>query len=394
MSDKKDLYTADYAKGQYVILEGQKADCFYLIRKGKALVQNETVGPGNFFGIASAMANHPHIETVRALTDLSILVIPVGSYEKIIKSNTALSFKVIQQLSEKMVKIDKALAEANPLARQKQESKDETESGYNLYNAGNYYFKQKDLTKAAYIFRTYLEQYPEGPYVSACNEALLKCPEQAGRQSGTGAPVIQYKQGSMVFAEGEHDNKVYFIRKGTIQISMVGSGGEHVLAVIKTGELFGEMEFLKPIPRLASAIANDDCDLYTLSVEDFDKVANSNPHLINQLTYTVAEKIWFSSKMLQNSMIRDPLARMYDALSLYLERDRVDVNTAPEYNFDFSTDTLVKMVHVPPEEEGIYISRLLSDKAISLVNGKISSHNLGFIVHKANFQRKKMQQVK
>jgi hypothetical protein len=80
---------------------------------------------------------------------------------------------------------------------------------------------------------------------------------------------------------------------------------------------------------------------------------------------------------------------MYDALNLYLERDRVDINSDAQHTFDFSTDTLVKMVHVPPEKEGTYISRLLSDRAVKLENGKITSLNLRFIVQKANSLRHK-----
>jgi CRP-like cAMP-binding protein len=294
---------------------------------------------------------------------------------------------VIQQLSDRMVSIDDELAKINPNGNFAGQEKAWAENGYRLFRAGEYYFKHDDKEKAAFIFKTYLEQFPGKPYASYCTDYITRCGSKFFNPDN--GMTLRYPKESVVFAEGGLDNKVYFIRKGTIRISMIGPEGEHVLAIIKKGELFGEMEFLKSVPRLATAIANDDCELVTLSIEDFDKVAADNPNLINQLTYTLAEKIWFSSRMLENDLLKDPVARMYGALSLYLERDRVK-DTEQTHTFDFSTTELVKMVHIPPEQEGVCISKLLADSSFAVRNEKLEAKNLPHIIQTANFQRKRM----
>jgi hypothetical protein len=47
-------------------------------------------------------------------------------------------------------------------------------------------------------------------------------------------------------------------------------------------------------------------------------------------------------------------------------------------------------VHIPPEQEGVCISKLLADSSFTVRSEKLEAKNLAHITQTANFQRKRM----
>ena len=75
-----------FQPGSFVTVEGkQNAENFYIILKGKLKIHKENevfgeeptqvVGPGDFFGVISAMSGHARIESVTALTPVVLIVV-------------------------------------------------------------------------------------------------------------------------------------------------------------------------------------------------------------------------------------------------------------------------------------------------------------------------------
>jgi CRP-like cAMP-binding protein len=77
-----------------------------------------------------------------------------------------------------------------------------------------------------------------------------------------------YPRGAPVFAEGTAGDKLYVILSGSIRISRQVPGmGEEALAILKTGDYFGEMALIDDFPRSADAIAHESCRLLVLTKE-------------------------------------------------------------------------------------------------------------------------------
>lgn len=100
-----------------------------------------------------------------------------------------------------------------------------------------------------------------------------------------------------------------------------------MLALLKTGDIFGEMSLLEDKPRSASAIAHEDAVLLAVNKANFKLMVTSQPQIITRLTQLLSERIWFIYKQLANTQISDNLGRMYDALSIQLEKLRVPIKT-------------------------------------------------------------------
>lgn len=100
------LQTVQYERGAVVVEEGTLGDALYLIEGGQAIVerQNQPIAyldEGNFFGEMSLLEQKPHGATVRALTPLSVLLLPAKDLAELLKRNPALDNSLKATISER-----------------------------------------------------------------------------------------------------------------------------------------------------------------------------------------------------------------------------------------------------------------------------------------------------
>ncbi len=88
------------------------------------------------------------------------------------------------------------------------------------------------------------------------------------------------KEGEVIFHRGEPGDEMFLIRRGAVRIMLpiVGKHSHH-LATFGRGDFFGEMTFLDREPRSADAVAGADTDLFVLSRERFDALADHHKRL-------------------------------------------------------------------------------------------------------------------
>ncbi len=78
----------------------------------------------------------------------------------------------------------------------------------------------------------------------------------------------QHEKNTVVFKEGDGGDKVYLILDGAVRISrMIPGMGEEALAVLKTGDYFGEMALIDDFPRSADATVHEKARLFVISKE-------------------------------------------------------------------------------------------------------------------------------
>ncbi len=73
------------------------------------------------------------------------------------------------------------------------------------------------------------------------------------------------KKGEIIFTEdAKDDGAVYFIEEGIVKIVKESEGQRKLLAMFGMGNVFGEMSFLNPGPRSATASVDEDVVLHRL----------------------------------------------------------------------------------------------------------------------------------
>jgi len=91
---------------------------------------------------------------------------------------------------------------------------------------------------------------------------------------------INPAEGTIIFAEEDKGETTYFISQGQVEISCKSvDSGKKVLAVLGSGELFGEMALFDQQRRSATAISRKDCKLYVVSKAQSQKLFRDIPEL-------------------------------------------------------------------------------------------------------------------
>jgi len=398
MTNQLQLAFVNFKKDSYIIVEGkQNADRFFILRQGKVRVFKEVevveeeggnvLGPGDFFGVVSTMSSHSHIETAQALTDVTLISVQKEQYGQLIQNNAPVAMKIILQFSKRMRYLDEALT------RLTLKSTAENDPSH-LFKVAEYYAKQSQYNQAYYAYYQYLKYCPSGQNANLARDRMLKI------QPYSKAVYLErkvddfnrmYPKDTMIFSEGQPGEELYIIQRGSVKITKIVDNNEVLLAVLKQGDIFGEMALLEAKPRSASAVAYENCTLLAVNKENFERMVATQPQIVTRLTQLLAERIWFIYKQLANTLITDPLGRMYDALLMQLEKNRVPLIPAP-YTLDFGSKELINMVGLPAADGNLVLRKLLENPKIKVIDNKVSMMDVSEVVKQTEYYRK-MQKI-
>ena len=105
------------------------------------------------------------------------------------------------------------------------------------------------------------------------------------------------KAGEPVYLIGDQDRALYLIRRGAVRIMAPISGSRqlHHIATFGRGDFFGGLAFLDDRARSDNAIAYTDIDLFVLSLEQFNQLAEDHKKLafllITAISRTLAHRL-------------------------------------------------------------------------------------------------------
>lgn len=83
-----------------------------------------------------------------------------------------------------------------------------------------------------------------------------------------------HEAGGVIIKEGSHGSAVYLVSSGKVEISKMVEGKKVVLDILGPGDIFGEMSYLDPAPRSATAIALEDTVLELVDRNFLDREFN------------------------------------------------------------------------------------------------------------------------
>lgn len=394
MNNPLQLSLVNFKKGSYIIVEGkQKADYFYIIRTGNVRISKEVevveeeggnlLGPGDFFGVISTMSSHSHIETAQAMTDVTLISVHRDQYGLLIERNAPVAMKIIQQFSKRMRYLDEALTRIT--------LKSTAESDFShLFKVAEYYARQSQYNLAYYAYHQYIAACPDGEYAQVARERMGKIKPYSKAvylDLNTEEFTRTYPKDTMIFCESQLGQELYIIQKGSVKITKFVNDNEQLLALLKPGDIFGEMSLLEDKPRSASAIAYEDAVLLAVNKANFKRMVATQPQIITRLTQLLSERIWFIYKQLSNTQISDPVGRLYDALSIQLEKLRVPI-TPESYTFDFGPKELVNLVGLSKSEGNAAMKRLFENSKIKVIDNKIHVTDIEEIDKQAKYYHK------
>jgi CRP/FNR family transcriptional regulator, cyclic AMP receptor protein len=96
-----------------------------------------------------------------------------------------------------------------------------------------------------------------------------------------------YPAGEFLCREGDTGQDMFILASGKVRISKSVPGiGEEALAILETGQYFGEMAVIEDSPRSADAIAHSDCTVWVIARAKLDQLMFTDKDLAYVLLWT------------------------------------------------------------------------------------------------------------
>jgi len=257
------------AKGGYVFREDDRSMDFYVVRDGEIDVSKATpfgpqilgkLGPDTVFGEMN------FIDRTHRSSD-AIAVQPSACY--------TFSFSALDQLMDE----DKELAVGLHWAFWRSLTVKVRDANEQLK-----LFFQEDAKKGG--GRKRADSKREMQQVTVKSEEKVDLFRERGLSAGemkllaTFSSEEKFREGSMIFREGEKGDKLYIVLDGRVRISKFIPGvGEEALAVLDRGDFFGEMALIDDKPRSADAKAHDgDATVLSIDRATLNEILSMDPH--------------------------------------------------------------------------------------------------------------------
>jgi CRP-like cAMP-binding protein len=387
------LAFVNFRKDSYIVVEGKSDnDRFYIIQSGHVRCYHENevpgstpelLGPGDFVGVIPCMSGHFQIETVIAVTDVVCISVRRDQYPELIERNTPVAMKIIRKFANTMRTLNETLMQLTlnntVIAGPEQ-----------IYSVASYYEKSAQPNIALYAYYQYLKTCPDGQLADKAKSRFTALRKTAKTIYLEPSPDLLrvYPKDSMIFSECQFGADMFIIQEGQVKISKVVNGNEVTLALLKKGDMFGEMALLENKPRSASAIAHENCRLMTVNRQNFDQMVATQPQLIARLTTMLADRLWSMYRQLINTQLREPLYKLVDMIALQIEKMKNTYVSGVSLQTDLTLIDVANMCGLAAEQQFSCFNQLLKDPYIKLVQNKIYISDCFELIKQAAFYRR------
>ena len=95
---------------------------------------------------------------------------------------------------------------------------------------------------------------------------------------------MQYTKGSIIYFEGDRDERIFIMQQGTVLLSSKDiESGQDTAEQVKSGEFFGVKSALGHFPREETAIALVPTVAIAMTVQEFELMFSNNKALIMKM---------------------------------------------------------------------------------------------------------------
>ena len=142
-----------------------------------------------------------------------------------------------------------------------------------------------------------LRHHPIFSALSAADVQWLLAEEQSDERS--------YPAGTTIIHVNEVGDSLFLVGSGAVEVVLPMDNGKQVsLAVLRKGEIFGEMAFLEGRPRSASAVAWEACELLEMRGRAFRHIVDAHPDIEVKALLKVSERLRAANEQILDAQFR------------------------------------------------------------------------------------------
>ena len=102
----------------------------------------------------------------------------------------------------------------------------------------------------------------------------------------------RYKEGDVIVSDEKEGDELYLMVEGRVKITKnTRDGQENLIALLHSGDFFGELGLIDGRPRSAKVVALEDCITYTLPVADFESLLREQPDFSFRLLQVLSVRL-------------------------------------------------------------------------------------------------------
>ena len=148
-----------------------------------------------------------------------------------------------------------------------------------------------------------------------------------------------------IFHTDDVGSQLYIIVRGVVKIFIPSpEGREVVLAIQRSGDLFGEMSLLDNEPRSASAVTMEESEMVSLSRADFQEVLEGHPEACRAILTVLVGRLRQTNQSVQDAYLLDVPGRLARRLLLLVRDHGVPVENGVEIGLKVSQQDLASMI--------------------------------------------------
>lgn len=171
-----------------------------------------------------------------------------------------------------------------------------------------------------------------------------------------GRNINTYKKKQLVYSEGNHPNRLFYIIKGKVKAFKTNEDGkELVTELYSPGEFLGYVALMEGTTYRDTAQAMEDSELAVIPKEDFDSLMNENKEVTSQFIRLLAKNISEKEDHLLGLAYNSLRKKVADALIVMQQKYRQE--NEPDFSISINRENLANIAGTAKES----LIRTLSD---------------------------------
>jgi CRP/FNR family transcriptional regulator, cyclic AMP receptor protein len=183
-----------------------------------------------------------------------------------------------------------------------------------------------------------------------------------------------YKKKQLIYTEGNHPNRLYYILKGKVKTYKTNDDGKELVTdLYAEGDFVGHIALLERSTYKDSAMAIEDTEIAIIPREDFDDLINKNPQIAGKFIQLLAKNISEKENQLLKLAYNSLRKKVADALLMILSKYMDKNNDKPV--IDISRENLATIAGTATESLIRTLTDFKNEKIIDINEGRITVLN-------------------
>jgi CRP/FNR family transcriptional regulator, cyclic AMP receptor protein len=161
-------------------------------------------------------------------------------------------------------------------------------------------------------------------------------------------PVVKrriFRAGEVIFHRDDPGQVLYIIKEGKVKICIISPDGQEIsLAVLGSGEYFGEFALLDELPRSTDAIALEKVECYSLQRSDFQNAIRKNFQIALHVLEGLSKRLRNTNQMVEDLIFLDVYGRVAKKLLELANKHGVQIDEGTLIDVRLTQQELASMV--------------------------------------------------